>query len=86
MTGDSLKQPNFGPDFGVQIAAVDVNLVAMNVQCDPVGWIEFHALDPVLANGHHISGLLSQFEHRGPLPNTAKPAERMKIIDSDGIL
>jgi hypothetical protein len=86
MTVDSLKQPNFGPGFGVQIAALEANLIAGNVRRDPFGWIEFHALDPVLANGHHISGLLSQFEHRGPLPNTAKPAERMKIIDGDGIL
>jgi hypothetical protein len=30
MTGDSLKQPNFGPGFGVQVAAFDMNLFAVN--------------------------------------------------------
>jgi len=29
--GDSLNQPNFGPDFGVQIAALDANHFPMNM-------------------------------------------------------
>jgi hypothetical protein len=38
MTGDSLKQPNFRASFGIEVAPFDTNLVAMNVQPDPVGW------------------------------------------------
>jgi hypothetical protein len=34
VTGDSLKQPNFGPDFGVQIPAFDANLLTVNSQND----------------------------------------------------
>ena len=40
MTTDSLKQPNFGPDLGIQIAAFNLSLLAMNVQRDPIRWIK----------------------------------------------
>lgn len=31
VTGDSLKQPNFGPDFGIEIAAFNANLKRVRV-------------------------------------------------------
>jgi hypothetical protein len=46
VTGDSLEQANFGPDFGTQVAAFYANRFTVNMQNDAFGRIEFHTFNP----------------------------------------
>lgn len=44
MTGDPLKQPNFCTYLSIEIATLDTNLFAIDMQSNSLGGIEFNPL------------------------------------------
>jgi len=88
MKGNPLKQPNLGPSFGVQIAPLDANLLAVDMQNDPVGWIETNKTSsgegdvrPLARRGIQLRQRIQKFPPRTgepgqPVIHSARPEHR----------